>query len=237
MIASARQIGILMIAVAFLSLGHGLNGSLIGVRASAENFSTAMTGLIMSGYFAGLLAVGLADAADRATVGHIRVFAGFASVVSSVVLLFPLVGRASMVAALRFIAGLLHVRPLYRMRELAEFGLEQPESRQDAVDLHGRQLWRDGRRAAAPQRLRRIGLCALHHRLGAAVVVARALVAGANRDAKPSGHAQGHAQRNLPRLAARRSSRPLPTAWRKAPFSAWAPFSDSCKGWRCPMCR
>ena len=89
MIASVRQIGILMIAVAFLSLGHGLHGSLIGVRASAENFATVMTGFIMSAYFAGLLLSAWLTPRIVQTVGHIRVFAGFASVVSTAVMLFP----------------------------------------------------------------------------------------------------------------------------------------------------
>jgi MFS family permease len=105
MIASARQIGILMLAVALLSLGHGLNGSLIGVRASAESFSTSMTGLIMSGYFAGLLVSSWLTPRIVQLVGHIRVFAGFASVVSSIVLLFPLWVDPIPWLALRFIAG------------------------------------------------------------------------------------------------------------------------------------
>jgi len=105
MIASARQVGILMIAVAFLSLGHGLHGSLIGVRASAEDFSTVMTGLIMSAYFAGLLLSSWLTPRIVQSVGHIRVFAGFGSVVSSAVLLFPLWIDPAWWLLLRFIAG------------------------------------------------------------------------------------------------------------------------------------
>jgi MFS family permease len=105
MIASVRQIGILMIAVAFLSLGHGLHGSLVGVRASAENFSTVMTGLIMSAYFAGLLLSSWLTPRIVETVGHIRVFAGFASVVSTVVMLYPLWVDSIWWLVLRFVAG------------------------------------------------------------------------------------------------------------------------------------
>ncbi|MFO0993417.1 MAG: MFS transporter [Hyphomicrobiales bacterium] len=105
MIASVRQIGILMIAVAFLSLGHGLHGSLVGVRASAENFSTQMTGLIMSAYFAGLLLSAWLTPRIVQTVGHIRVFAGFASVVSTAVMLYPLWINETWWLILRFAAG------------------------------------------------------------------------------------------------------------------------------------
>src|SRR4051794_14331936 len=104
--STARQIGVLLLAVAFLSLGHGLNGSLVGVRANAENFSAGMTGLIMSGYFAGLLLSSSVTPRIVQTVGHIRVFAGFASVVSTVVLLFPLWINPVWWLMLRFIAGL-----------------------------------------------------------------------------------------------------------------------------------
>jgi MFS family permease len=105
MIASVRQIVILMIAVAFLSLGHGLHGSLVGVRASAEDFSTQMTGFIMSAYFAGLLLSAWLTPRIVQAVGHIRVFAGFASVVSTAVMLYPLWVDPAWWLVLRFFAG------------------------------------------------------------------------------------------------------------------------------------
>ncbi|CAN5367395.1 MFS transporter [soil metagenome] len=106
MLSGVRSVAVLLLGVAFLSLGHGLHGSLIGVRASAESFSAATTGLIMSGYFAGLLASSVVTPSIVQQVGHIRVFAAFASVVSTVVLFIPMWVEPAWWFFLRFVAGL-----------------------------------------------------------------------------------------------------------------------------------
>ena len=102
----ARQVWVLLLAVALLSVGHGLHGSLIGVRASAEAFSAATTGIVMSGYSAGLLLSSWATPRIVRSVGHIRVFAGFASVVSTAILLVPLWVDPVWWTLMRFVAGL-----------------------------------------------------------------------------------------------------------------------------------
>jgi MFS family permease len=106
MLAGLRSILVLLLGVAILSLGHGLHGSLVGVRASAENFDAATTGIVMSGYFAGLLLSSSVTPRIVQSVGHIRVFAAFASVVSTSVLLIPLWINPVWWFAMRFIAGL-----------------------------------------------------------------------------------------------------------------------------------
>jgi MFS family permease len=103
--SGVRQIWVLLLAVALLSVGHGLHGSLIGVRASAEGFSTPVTGIIMSGYSAGLLMSAWATPRIVRSVGHIRVFAGFASVVSTAILLVPLWVDPVWWTLMRFVAG------------------------------------------------------------------------------------------------------------------------------------
>lgn len=106
MFAGLRSVWVLLLGVAILSLGHGLHGSLVGVRASAENFDAATTGLIMSGYFAGLLLSSIVTPRIVQSVGHIRVFAAFASVVSTAVLLIPLWVEPAWWFLMRFVAGL-----------------------------------------------------------------------------------------------------------------------------------
>jgi MFS family permease len=106
MFAGLRSVWVLLLGVAILSLGHGLHGSLVGVRASAENFDAATTGLIMSGYFAGLLLSSIVTPRIVQVVGHIRVFAAFASVVSTAVLLIPLWVEPFWWFLMRFVAGL-----------------------------------------------------------------------------------------------------------------------------------
>ncbi len=101
-----RSVAVLLIGVAVLSIGHGLHGSLIGVRSSAEGFSNSTTGMIMSGYFLGLLISSAVTPRIVQSVGHIRVFAAFASVVSSAVLLVPLWINPVWWFLMRFVAGL-----------------------------------------------------------------------------------------------------------------------------------
>jgi MFS family permease len=104
--STARSIIVLLLGVGVLSIGHGLHGSLVGVRSSAEGFSAATTGMIMSGYFLGLLISSVVTPRIVQTVGHIRVFAAFASVVSSAVLLVPLWVDPYWWFLMRFVSGL-----------------------------------------------------------------------------------------------------------------------------------
>lgn len=67
--------------------GHGLQGTLLSVRAQEAGFSSTVSGIVMAMNFAGFMVgtgIGL-RAVER--VGHIRVFAAFASMASSVTLL------------------------------------------------------------------------------------------------------------------------------------------------------
>lgn len=94
-----------MLCVSLLCVGHGLNGSLVGIRASAENFGPAVTGVIMSGYSAGLLLSSFMTPRLVKNVGHVRAFAGLASIVSTAVLLMPLWVDAAFWFVMRFAAG------------------------------------------------------------------------------------------------------------------------------------
>src|SRR3954451_24921955 len=63
----------LLLGIALLMLGHGLQGTLLGVRANLEAFPAAVTGLVMSGYYVGLLIGSLRVPVLVARVGHVRV--------------------------------------------------------------------------------------------------------------------------------------------------------------------
>jgi len=80
----------LFAALALLMLGNGLVGVLIGVRSELEGFDTAVTGLIMSAYFAGFLVGSRVTPSVMARVGHIRVFAGLSSLVAASALMHAL---------------------------------------------------------------------------------------------------------------------------------------------------
>ena len=74
-----------------MMLGVGLQGTLLGLRASLEGFPTVVTGVIMSAYFAGFVGGSLMTPLMVARVGHIRVFAALASTASIAVLVHGVV--------------------------------------------------------------------------------------------------------------------------------------------------
>ena len=89
MIMGLRSIWPLFLAILFMSIGNGLQGSLVGVEASNNNFSSTTTGIIASGFSLGLFISALITPNAVRSVGHIRVFAAYASVLSTAVLLIP----------------------------------------------------------------------------------------------------------------------------------------------------
>lgn len=80
----------LLLGMLLLMLGNGLHGTLLGVRGEIESFSTFEMSIIMSAYFAGFLVASrfVPDMIRR--VGHVRVFAALGSLVSAVLIIFPL---------------------------------------------------------------------------------------------------------------------------------------------------
>ena len=79
----------LLLGMGLLMIGNGMQGTLLGVRGEIEGFSTLELSIVMSGYFAGFLG-GSRMAPDMIRrVGHVRVFAALASLISAVMILFP----------------------------------------------------------------------------------------------------------------------------------------------------
>ena len=77
----------LFLGMGALMLAYGFQGSLLGVRAIKEEFSLTATGFMMSGYFVGYF-IGAATIPNIISrVGHIRVFAAFASMASLSILI------------------------------------------------------------------------------------------------------------------------------------------------------
>jgi MFS family permease len=67
-------------------LGAGLQGTLLGLRATLEGFPTPVTGTIMSCYYVGYLLGTAAAPRMLRQIGHIRVFAALAAVASATIL-------------------------------------------------------------------------------------------------------------------------------------------------------
>ena len=87
MLAAIASAWALLLGIALIMLGNGLQGTLLGVRATLEGFGTGTTGLVMTGYFLGFLTGSAVVPRLLAGVGHIRVFAALASLASGAALL------------------------------------------------------------------------------------------------------------------------------------------------------
>lgn len=83
MLAAISTAWPLLLGIGLLMLGNGLQGTLLGVRATLEGFPTAITGIIMSCYYAGFLSGSVITPRVVSQVGHVRVFAALASLASA----------------------------------------------------------------------------------------------------------------------------------------------------------
>ncbi|MFT5355619.1 MAG: MFS family permease [Polyangiales bacterium] len=95
----------LFLGIALIMVGNGLQGSLLGVRAAIENFSTPWIGVVMSCFYVGFLVGSSVTPRLLASVGHIRVFAAWASLASAAVLVHALWLEPAAWAAMRFFTG------------------------------------------------------------------------------------------------------------------------------------
>ena len=86
MLAAISSAWALLLGIALIMLGNGLQNTLLGVRATLEGFGTGVTGLVMTAYFVGFVTGSTVVPRLLANVGHIRVFAALASLASSAVL-------------------------------------------------------------------------------------------------------------------------------------------------------
>jgi len=90
--------GVIMIA-------HGLQGNLLGVRSVIEEFNFIATGTMMSGYFVGYFTGANVVPKLVGKVGHIRVFAAFASMASLAILIHAVFVDPIIWTCGRFITG------------------------------------------------------------------------------------------------------------------------------------
>jgi MFS family permease len=77
----------LLIGVALIMAGNGLQGSLLALRATLEGFPASVTGIVMSGYYLGFLFGSQLTPKIVERVGHVRVFAALAALASMAILI------------------------------------------------------------------------------------------------------------------------------------------------------
>ncbi len=79
----------LLVGIMLLQVGNGMQATLLGIRGEIEGFSTTEMSLIMSGYFVGFLFGSRMAPELLRRVGHVRVFAALASLISAVMIMYP----------------------------------------------------------------------------------------------------------------------------------------------------
>ena len=96
----------LFLGMSFIMLAHGYQGSLLGVRAVQEDFNLIATGFMMSGYYVGYFIGAKTIPSFIFRVGHIRVFAAFASIASIVILMHSILIHPFTWFILRVVTGI-----------------------------------------------------------------------------------------------------------------------------------
>ena len=95
----------LLIGVAILMTGSGLQGTLLPVRASLEHFSTISIGVMGAAYFSGFTLGCLRGGELIKSVGHVRVFLAMTALASASPLIHGLVLDPFAWSLLRFLTG------------------------------------------------------------------------------------------------------------------------------------
>jgi MFS family permease len=80
----------LLLGVMLLMVGNGVQGSLLGIRGASEGFSTFELSVVMSAYFLGFLGGSQLAPSMIRRVGHVRVFSALGSMISAVLILYPM---------------------------------------------------------------------------------------------------------------------------------------------------
>lgn len=80
----------LLLGVMLLMVGNGVQGSLLGIRGALEGFTTFQLSVVMSAYFLGFLGGSRLAPIMIRNVGHVRVFSALGSMISAVLILFPM---------------------------------------------------------------------------------------------------------------------------------------------------
>jgi len=95
----------LFFGLLLISAGNGLQVVLLGTRAPEAGFSNIATGIVMSGYFAGIFVGSIIVPHILARVGHVRVFGAMSAIASAAVLIHVVFLDPFVWTGMRFASG------------------------------------------------------------------------------------------------------------------------------------
>lgn len=105
LLTTLTSVWTLLFGIGLLMMANGLQGSLLGIRAETEAFDASVIGLIMAGFFAGILTGSVWTPKAVGLVGHVRVFAAMSAIASVAILLHALFVQEVVWWAMRFVTG------------------------------------------------------------------------------------------------------------------------------------
>ncbi len=106
MIPIIKSVWPLLLGIFLLMIGHGIQGPLLAIRGYIEGFGPETMSWIMSGYFFGMLVGSRFNVFLIERVGHVRVFAALASLISASLILFAISPNPIFWFCLRVVIGL-----------------------------------------------------------------------------------------------------------------------------------
>ncbi len=106
MFSIIKSVWPLLLGIFLLMIGHGIQGPLLAIRGNIEGFGPEIMSWVMSGYFIGMLAGSKLNVLLIERVGHVRVFAALASLISASLILFAISPNPIFWFFLRVIIGL-----------------------------------------------------------------------------------------------------------------------------------
>ena len=95
----------LLMGVMLLMVGNGIQGTLLGIRGNLEGFTTYQLSYVMAAYYLGFLFGSWAAPKMIRQVGHIRVFAALGSLISAILVIYPVYPDWLVWTLLRVLAG------------------------------------------------------------------------------------------------------------------------------------
>lgn len=95
----------LLVGTSIFLMGQGLLGTLVGIRMADAGYSDSTSGIVMAGYFLGLMVGSLTATNVISISGHIRSFSVFATCFSAATLAHGFFMEAVFWTVLRFIGG------------------------------------------------------------------------------------------------------------------------------------
>ena len=95
----------LLLGLFLLMLGNGTQGTLLSVRGALEGFGPTTMSYVMSAYYVGFLLGSILAPKLIRRVGHVRVFAALASLISAAFIGYAMAPEPYIWAVLRFVVG------------------------------------------------------------------------------------------------------------------------------------